>query len=52
MPNGSTKTVNIDLETWKKLMILKVRFHADNFDGVINRLIKDWEKVEGTLVMP
>ncbi len=52
MSNGSTKTVNVDLETWKRLMMLKVRFNAYDFDEVINRLIKDWEKVEGSLVMP
>ena len=52
MSNGSTKTVNVDLETWKKLMMLKAKFNAYDFDDVIIRLIKDWEKVEGILVMP
>lgn len=52
MVNSVTKTVNVDLITWKKLMTLKTKFNAYDFDEVINKLVDDWEKTHGSLIIP
>jgi len=41
------KTINVDLETWRELMRIKIDTNASSVDEVLRDMIKLWKKIKG-----